>query len=497
MIYKSVKNKVILAITASFSALLLSACASFPESYKDDVGVPDIESEYADSWRNEPPIRYVQSVSGDTVRRYFSLPESVAKKKLSFDLNYSSNTTVGDLIYALRMQGYKVISNLGESSERQLELRKFNGTIGEFVEEIGNVQNISHEYRNGTIFFMEANRYSVSLPQHEDLLLQVALTLTEMGATDVQSDILSGTVRFSAKPDISDYIMDYLDIIAKNAAMVKLQVAVVTVGLNRDLGVGVDWSQMEIKGGGRELTPANTGDSLGGAAVDYLMGQAAGFSGGSGISYIFNNERFSLSAAIRALSTYGDAKTEQNVVLGTVSGMAVKISSGNDIPYIKSIGSTTASGGSTSGSSETEIIRSGLELVITPSFDSSDGTIITTTNVSMSSLVAFRELSAGVNLGTLSQPEMQNLEFENVGRLNAGETVVIGGITYDQLADNYTSLPGMERFPFGSKKTKVEKNAIYIVIRPTVVIYSRNANALNLEILRKKAKEETEKGLKK
>ena len=213
-----------------------------------------------------------------------------------------------------------------------------------------------------------------------------------------------------------------------------------------------------------------------------MTGSLLSFAGSEGFGFKFANDAFSLTAALKALSTYGNARTEQNVVLGTLSGQPVKISSGNDIPYVKSIGAATTSGGATQGSSQTETIKSGLKIEVTPNFDASDGTVITQVKVDMSTLVGFRELSAGQNLGSLSQPEMQNLGFENVGRLSAGETIIVGGITYDQLSNNYTNFPGMEKLNTGSKAEKVNRNAIYIVVRPTVVIFTPQAAELNAKL---------------
>lgn len=464
-------------------ASVLAGCAAFPDDYERDIGVPQIVEQYEDEWSHHPALRYVPSSSGAHIDRYFSLPEEVARQRIFIDLSYDVDATTGDLINALRSQGYNIVSQLNESQVANLALRHFSGELGDFVDKLSQYQNIAYEYRNGVLFILEANRYSVSLPQHEELLLQVAASLAEMGVTDVRTDILTGMVSFSAKPDVSGYATEYLKRVAENSAMVRLQVAVVTVGLNRGLSRGLDWSSIIAKAGTKGMRPADTGDAAGGeGAAAYALGQAASFLGSSGFAYAFNSNSFSLSAVVKALSEYGTARTEQNVELGTVSGMPVRISSGNDIPYVKSIGSATASGGSTSGSTDTEIVRSGLEIKITPNFDSFDKSIVTTVNVNMSSLVGFRELSAGTNLGTLSQPEMQNLEFDNVGRLRAGETIIIGGITYDQLSDSYNNLPYLERVAVGSKTQKVEKNAIYIVIRPTVTVFSRHAEALNAEL---------------
>jgi MSHA biogenesis protein MshL len=169
-------------------------------------------------------------------------------------------------------------------------------------------------------------------------------------------------------------------------------------------------------------------------------------------------------------------------MLGTLSGMPVKITSGNEIPYVKTVGSSVAAGGAVAGSIQTEIIISGLDLEVTPYFDAADASLVTKVKVSMSALVGFRELSAGPSAGKISQPEIQKLTFENVGRLNAGETVIMGGITYDQQTDNYQTLPGLENMEAGSKSQKNNRQAIYIVVRPTVVIFTADADKLNADI---------------
>ena len=346
--------------------------------------------------------------------------------------------------------------------------------------------------------------------------------------------MLSGLVYYNAKPEVATYLEEYLNTISKNAAMVTLQVAVLTVGVDREINLGFDWAKSAVMRGsggmrsdlssifndsngtsnngglgngtggsngsngtngnnGSNGTNNNGSSSLGGAVTDVtnaatstakqlVKGSLLSFAGAQGFGFKFANDAFSLTAALKALSTYGNARTEQNVLLGTLSGMPVKINSGDDIPYVKSIGSTTASGGSTQGSSQTDIIKSGLKLEVIPNFDASDGTVMATVKVDMSTLVGFRELSAGTNLGTMSQPQMKNLGFENVGRLNAGETIIVGGITYDQLSNNYTNFPGMEKVPLGSKAEKVTRNAMYIVVRPTVVIFTPKANELNAKL---------------
>lgn len=512
----------------------LAGCASFPDHYDKPIGTQDIQAQKRDEWSNLPAVTFVQSNAGVSVRKFNQIPDVVRAKPIKLDFDRVASATLNDVVFAMGQQGFRLVSRLGDNTLKQAwTLRTNAATVGEVLDDIGATYNIATEYRNGSVYLVESNKYSASLPQHKEFLDNVVKGLKDMGATDVRADMLSGLVYYNAKPEVATYLEEYLNTISKNAAMVTLQVAVLTVGVDREINLGFDWAKSAVmrgsggmrsdlssifdssngnsnNGGLSNGTSGSTGNngstgsnsngtnnngssSLGNAVNDVtntatstakqlVKGSLLSFAGAQGFGFKFANDAFSLTAALKALSTYGNARTEQNVLLGTLSGMPVKINSGDDIPYVKSIGSTTASGGATQGSSQTDIIKSGLKLEVIPNFDASDGTVMATVKVDMSTLVGFRELSAGTNLGTMSQPQMKNLGFENVGRLNAGETIIVGGITYDQLSNNYTNFPGMEKVPLGSKAEKVTRNAMYIVVRPTVVIFTPKANELNAKL---------------
>lgn len=504
-------------------AATLSGCASFPNGFDKPLETNDVQAEKRDDWGTVPAITFVQSNAGVAVRKYNWVPAALRGKKVALAFKRTSQVTLGDLLFAINAQGTRVVSRLdADTMKKAYPVVAFDGTLGDVLDDMSANYNVAVEYRGGNLFVVESNRYSASLPQNEEFLKTVAENLKEMGATSVRDDMMSGMVYYNAKPDIAPDIEEYLNAISKNAAMVTLQVAVLTVTMSRDVNIGFDWAKFAVMRGSGQMSsqlgsifnngsgagtgtgqsgtpgapagpngqpttaPATPGANVpGGAVTDVaklVTGTLLGYSGAEGFGAKFANNAFSLNAALKALSSYGTARTEQNVIMSTISGLTVKINSGDDIPYTKTVGSSTAAGGATSGSAQTDVIKSGLELEVTPNFDSSDGTLTSQVKVKMATLVGFKELSAGLNLGTMSHPQMKNLGFENFGRLNAGETFVVGGITYDQLSSNYTNFPGMEHVSIGSKAQKVERNAIYIVVRPTVVIYTPKANELNAKL---------------
>lgn len=505
-------------------AAALTGCATFPDGYNKPLDSTDIRSEKADEWNNVPALTFVQSSSGVAIRKYNELPAAILEKKVDLAFEGGASVTLRDVVQGLSAQGFSLVSRLSdETMKKSWEKRSFHGNVASLLQTIGVTYNVAVEYRNGAVFLVESNRFSATLPKHKEFLDTVAEALKAMGATDVRSDVLAGKVYYSAKPEAVEYIEDYLQSTSKNAAMVTLQVAVLSVSMNRDVNLGFDWAKAGVMRGTDGMyndmgsifsstntsttgttTGTNTGTTTGsttgttgtgttgttgttaGTTVSnvakYVTGSLVGYSGAEGFGLKIANNAFSLNAAFKALSTYGNARTDQNVLLGTVSGLTVTINSGDDIPYTKSVGSATASGGSTTGSAQTEIIKSGLKLEVSPNFDSEDGSVFTKVKVDMSTLVGFRELSAGANLGKLSQPQMKNLNFENFGRLSAGDTVIMGGISYDQLSNNFTNFPGMESLPTGSKAQTVNRTSIYIVVRPTVTIFTPKAAEMNAKL---------------
>lgn len=460
-------------------ATTLVGCASFPADYTDQTYGNRVEtpeqravSELNNSWTATKPLTYVKSTTGTTVWHMGQLPPELASK--SIELTFGSYGSIGveDLIVALRPQKINVVSRLQDTTVPDLKIPEFKGTLQELLDTLAQVHNISYEYRKGVLFLTERGRYSVSLPQHEGLLKKTVEGITSLGGSDAIFDLGSGKVYFGAKPDVLSDVEAYVQSVSHNSAMVSLQVAVLTVGHNRDRSVGFDWANAAMSYGVNGLAPGLASEALG----------ALGQINGSSLGYTFSGNGFSLTAALNAMSKYGSAKTEQNVTIGTLSGLPVKITSGNEIPYVKSIGSSISSGGSVAGSSETGTISSGLSLEVTPQYDNKDRSIITAINVDLSTLVGFRELSAGASLGTLSQPEIQKITFNNVSRMGAGATLVIGGLSYDQLSNNYQTLPGLEATALASSNQKVTRQTIYIVVRPTVVLFTPDADKLNAEL---------------
>jgi type II secretory pathway component GspD/PulD (secretin) len=125
---------------------------------------------------------------------------------------------------------------------------------------------------------------------------------------------------------------------------------------------------------------------------------------------------------------------------------------------------------STSGANTTTV-ETGFNIEIVPFYDAEDNLVTVELDLEMKSLVGFKELNAGEQLGTLTRPQIQDQSIKNIARMEAGETALIGGLVYESASDNRTGLAGFEHIPMGSKSQRNSYNALFILMRPTVVVY--------------------------
>jgi type II secretory pathway component GspD/PulD (secretin) len=122
------------------------------------------------------------------------------------------------------------------------------------------------------------------------------------------------------------------------------------------------------------------------------------------------------------------------------------------------------------GGTSTSTASDGIEVKMTPTFDDDTQTVTVKMNLSIKAVVAFNQLSAGNQIGSLTQPTTADHSFNDVLKLRPGQTVVVGGMTYDNIADNR----GLPLFlnansSLAHKSLTVNKQTMFIVVRPTVV----------------------------
>jgi type II secretory pathway component GspD/PulD (secretin) len=307
-------------------------------------------------------------------------------------------------------------------------------------------------------------------------------------------------------------------------AAITIQAAVVSVSLTDKTSTGFDWTKFQVALEGRQsrlnpttntTTPNNTtpnnntntnngltGNQSPTCATCKVTGSPLDSAGlqqvdpGSVIdlsknglvlgktamgNYFGTYGALSVASAINFLSEFGNAKIDQNVQLKTLSGTDVKFRSGQIVPYVSGVAATSAGYNSNvTGSSATDTVDTGLTVVMTPLYDADTQLVTMNVDLSLKSILQFVQLNAGNQLGTFSQPLVQDQELNDIVRTPAGRTIVIGGLQIDNeqfngsepvALRNIFAQAGTTPDVLSSRAQDIKRDALFVILRPTVTVF--------------------------
>lgn len=549
------------------TAVGLSACAPLPKPGTAESRASvraAAEAKFAEDLP-VPAIQHVL-VPGSSMKAelvHAELPPELANKRV--DLVFpQSDSKLSDLMHTLSAEGIPVTFNFStgnrkEFLDRALPFVRFRGTLREMLGILRNGMGIVSSYENGTVYLTELERYAVSLPQNDELLKSVSDEIKSLGATDIVTSLRGGKILYSAPPKVHDQtIRPFMSRMVRNLSVVSMQVAVVSLNMTDNASQGFDWKKFGaiVDARAQALTAArntqtsqpSTGTNTGVGGTNGNLTNAATNNtsltsssttdptrtsigpqgtlnnitsgivtlGGTGINKLFGVETaMSVTGAINILSEFGNTRIAQNVELKTLSGAPVELKSTETIPYVKSIGqnvsgsgqnlnATSAVGGSSSlGTAQTETVDVGLELTLKPNYDADAQIVTIDLDLKLSSLLEFVKLSAGNQLGELSQPRTQEQSLNDIIRIQAGRTIVVGGLQYDEIL-NQNNEPTILRDAvtanggrgLGLRDRKIKRSALFVIVKPTVTTFTpdqavANATKAQIQTAVRKAKAQT------
>lgn len=419
----------------------------------------------------EPALTKIRS-QNFTIYKPDELPSILRDKEVK--LNMAKNATVADLAMALNLLGLSTVvadTDSGNISDKSISVRNYNGKLGSLLDVLSSVYDISFNYEKGGILTIEEqSTYIINIIQNEDIITDVSSTLERLGANDIEFSLVGGNLIYKASPKVHDKVKNYIEFYSKNAAVIGLQVSVVTVQLDKKSNKGFDWSTLNVVAGDPSVwdDPVSSGDDViedTAAAIAEGLGLSAG-SAGLGIKYV--NGNFNFEGVINYLSTYGKTEANQSTLMKIISGKEVSLVSTQSIPYVEEVELTLDDDDDSEGIT-TSSVDVGLDLTITPYFDSKTNMVTVDLNLDLSSLLAMTEITSGDT--KITQPQTQNQTFTNLMKLKAGESSVIGGIMYDTVSDNRTGISYLEEMDIASQSKQLTKNAVFIILRPTVTLF--------------------------
>lgn len=470
------KTKIALSIIGA--SIALSGCTglSIPdaEKYNEKQIIQPVMDKFE---KSEPALTKIRS-QNFTIYKPDDLPDILRNKEVK--LNLAKDSTVGDLAMVLNLLGLStVVADTGENtiSDKNLSVRNYQGKLGSLLDVLSSVYDISFNYEKGGILTIEdQSTYIINIIQNEDIIEDVSATLERLGANEIEYSLVGGNLIYKASPKVHEKVKQYIDFYSKNAAVIGLQVSVVTVQLDKKSNKGFDWSTLNVVAGDPGLFDGNTGgtvpptdgDDVVSSTTEAVLEGLGISAGGTGMGIKYINGDFNFEGVINYLSTYGKTEANQSTLMKIISGKEVSLVSTQSIPYVEEVELNLDDNGDSEGVT-TSSVDVGLDLTITPYFDSKTNMVTVDLNLDLSSLLAMTEVSSGNT--KITQPQTQNQTFTNLMKLKAGESSVIGGIMYDTVSDNRTGISYLEEMDIASQSKQLTKNAVFIILRPTVTLF--------------------------
>lgn len=522
-----IRNKIVKATLLAIPlVMVLIGCSSptkIPKVEDERLSHEDIKNKLIEEWReNETAVTYINDGGSFSITEPLKIPAEIANRK--FKSSLSRNLKMSDLAGLLSPLGIYVSIPDKNVSEKPLVIFDFSGNLGDFLSALGAAHQVSFNWNAGNIITVEeSSLYMVKIPHDKDVATAITKSITNLGGSDVDISLEAGAVSYKADYRAHQRISNFIEHVSNNAALVSMQVAIISVSLDRDTKTGIDWSKLNLHIGeaaatayakkiGKEIEDAtsdsnntingtNNNNSSGNSNSNsnsesedetasqieqsLLKGknwkdtQAYSKIGGQSSALSFIKGDFAIEAVIDYLSTYGKTETSQSLLMKTISGKEVNMKSAQEIPYIDSVGVSNIGGSSNGnnnnglglGTTDVETIDVGLTLKLMPFFQLHSELVTIGVDLKLSSLLAMVTLSAGNQIGTITRPNTQEQEFNDIVKIKAGETVVIGGITYDQRSDNRNSLPIFQNIGGAHKDATYTRQAMIIMIRPTVTVF--------------------------
>lgn len=466
-------------LSALASAVLLAGCHSIPDAInydKVDGNVAYSKAKKSSTWMQDPALRTIYSNVGTTIKKPKAIPKDIRNKEIEIEL--STNANMQDLITAIsKSMNIPAMAESEEIANVNIYLPYFKGTLGNLLNSISRSKNISFAWEDGVLHLKPSSSYMITLPQDDELMAKIKEEIGIIGASDVTSSVNAGVMFYSASMKNQERIEEYFDRVIENSSLITLQIMVITVNMERERKEGFDWSSFEATLGDIAVLDGSSSDGTDSS----VLGEALSI-GSSGIDFSIAKNSVDIAGLIDLLSTYGNTKTTQDVSMKTISGKEVVLESNQEIPYVSDIDlSTTDSGVSNSGL-ETDVAQNGISITFKPYFEAQSNLVSIDIDIALETLLGLVELSAGNDFGTITQPTTQTQSFNNKVRLPVGDTVILGGVTYESIADNRSTLSMLENSNVANQAVDVTDNSLFVVIRPTVVQYKKSADKSNTSI---------------
>lgn len=291
-------------------------------------------------------------------------------------------------------------------------------------------------------------------------------------AGQVISNRESGTISVFTSSAGHESVQRFIDAVVGSARrQVLIEATVVEVKLNDEFQAGVDWARIAEGDGwsiGQNLLSTTT------TLPTLDVGPV------TALSYFDSNSDRTISAAVRALDTFGDVSVMSSPKIMALNNQTSILKVADNIVYFEIDSTSNVAGDSgvvtNTFNTTAKTVPVGFVMNVTP-FITQDREVLLNIRPTITRVVQFVQdpnpALAELNIPNLV-PEIQVREMESVLRVTSGSTAVLGGLMTDASQETDSGLPGLHDVEdvgvlFGTKTRESVKSELVIFLRPRII----------------------------
>lgn len=326
--------------------------------------------------------------------------------------------------------------------------------LSSVLEEVSKSTSAFFRMEGDRIIFSQDELFVTNVPRMANSLEILTQGITNVGATEVFADNLTGTISFRADREALTAVQALMKSFEKGRDMIVYDFWIIERSLTDAAGFGVNVEAGMTTSGGAEIGGASTG---GVGLVDAIASgslEEGFFSGNLG--------NIGVEVAANMVRQLGETETLARPTISMLSGASSSFESGQKSEYIRAVNSTTSDGVSTEG---TEVRELSVGVKVDVSGAHNGGVISTDIELDVSELISFDEFDTGDVRLRLPKTSERKLSAHLEAR--PGDVLALGGIIRDRTSANEKGIA-----PIGiptSRSLKSEKTETIILVRPRLV----------------------------
>jgi MSHA biogenesis protein MshL len=273
---------------------------------------------------------------------------------------------------------------------------------------------------------------------------------------------IAGTVVVTASPAKLAEVATFMSAFEGSVQrQVLIEAKIVEVRLNSDFQFGIDWTRVaQADKLGLGIQTANATTVSGNPTVQFTLG-----GGGTKINVV-----------LHALQSQGNVSVLSSPRVSAMNNIRATFNVTTDQVFFTVTSNQIVNQNGVVGTNQQvtpQTISVGIVLDVLPQI-SADNTITMNIRPHITSVVDIATFALD-NGGQLKVPVVENRETDTIVRARSGETIVIGGLTQNNITNTQSGVPGLQSIPllgglFKGRTATTSKSELVIFLTPTIVV---------------------------